>query len=37
MASSVARSTTKREAIIAAAADLFIERGYDGVSVDAVV
>ncbi|KST67917.1 TetR/AcrR family transcriptional regulator [Mastigocoleus testarum] len=37
MASSVARSAAKREAIIAAATDLFIERGYDGVSVDAVV
>ena len=37
MASSTVRSTAKREAIIAAATDLFIERGYDGVSVDAVV
>ena len=37
MASSTARSKAKREAIIAAATDLFIERGYDGVSIDAVV
>ena len=37
MASSTARSAAKREAIIAAARDLFIERGYDGVSMDAVV
>lgn len=37
MASSTARSAAKREAILGAATDLFIERGYDGVSIDAVV
>ncbi|NJL91005.1 MAG: TetR/AcrR family transcriptional regulator [Coleofasciculaceae cyanobacterium SM2_1_6] len=32
-----ARSAAKREAILHAAADLFIEKGYDKVSVDAIV
>jgi len=37
MAVSAGRSEQKKKAILTAATDLFIERGYDGVSVDAIV
>ena len=37
MGGSTERSTQKKKAILATATDLFIERGYDGVSVDAIV
>ena len=37
MGVSAERSAQKKKAILTAATDLFIERGYDGVSVDAIV
>ncbi|WP_071515955.1 TetR/AcrR family transcriptional regulator [Geitlerinema sp. PCC 9228] len=37
MGVSTTRSAEKKKAILNAAADLFVERGYDGVSVDAIV
>ena len=37
MGVSTERSSQKKQAILSAATDLFIERGYNGVSVDAIV
>jgi AcrR family transcriptional regulator len=37
MGVSAERSAQKKKAILTAATDLFIERGYDGVSVDAII
>ncbi len=37
MAAATERSIEKKQAILKAATDLFIERGYDGVSIDAIV